>query len=145
MQSKLRGLFAFRLSRKAHGVRTAHPNPNLASPWVEKLVPPTVSAPLPAACRVHWRAAGDVSPPPAGAEIVVEDFLDGEEASFFALVDGETCVALASAQDHKAVGEGDVGDPTPPPPRPAPVRTHTHKHTHAPCSGHISASPAPWR
>ena len=45
----------------------------------------------------------------AGAEIVVEDFLEGEEASFFALVDGETCVALASAQDHKAVGEGDTG------------------------------------
>ncbi len=44
-----------------------------------------------------------------GAEIVVEDFLEGEEASFFALVDGETCVALASAQDHKAVGEGDTG------------------------------------
>jgi phosphoribosylamine--glycine ligase len=34
----------------------------------------------------------------AGAEIVVEEFLDGEEASFFALIDGETCVALASAQ-----------------------------------------------
>lgn len=33
-----------------------------------------------------------------GNEIVVEEFLDGEEASFFALVDGETCVALASAQ-----------------------------------------------
>lgn len=34
----------------------------------------------------------------SGAEIVVEEFLDGEEASFFALIDGETCVALASAQ-----------------------------------------------
>lgn len=33
-----------------------------------------------------------------GNEIVVEEFLDGEEASFFALIDGETCVALASAQ-----------------------------------------------
>jgi len=40
---------------------------------------------------------------------VVEQFLEGEEASFFALIDGETCVALASAQDHKAVGEGDTG------------------------------------
>eukprot|EP00208_Stichococcus_sp_RCC1054_P007238 CAMPEP_0206143182 /NCGR_PEP_ID=MMETSP1473-20131121/19571_1 /ASSEMBLY_ACC=CAM_ASM_001109 /TAXON_ID=1461547 /ORGANISM="Stichococcus sp, Strain RCC1054" /LENGTH=481 /DNA_ID=CAMNT_0053538475 /DNA_START=268 /DNA_END=1714 /DNA_ORIENTATION=- len=48
----------------------------------------------------------------AGAEIVVEEFLDGEEASFFALIDGETCVALASAQDHKAVGEGDTGPNT---------------------------------
>lgn len=44
-----------------------------------------------------------------GAEIVVEEFLAGEEASFFALIDGETCVALVSAQDHKAVGEGDTG------------------------------------
>jgi len=33
-----------------------------------------------------------------GSEIVVEEFLDGEEASFFALIDGETCIALASAQ-----------------------------------------------
>ncbi|KAK9915166.1 hypothetical protein WJX75_005509 [Coccomyxa subellipsoidea] len=48
----------------------------------------------------------------AGNEIIVEEFLDGEEASFFALVDGETCVALASAQDHKAVGEGDTGPNT---------------------------------
>jgi phosphoribosylamine---glycine ligase len=48
----------------------------------------------------------------AGAEIVVEDFLDGEEASFFALIDGETAIPLASAQDHKAVGEGDTGPNT---------------------------------
>ncbi|BDA43270.1 Phosphoribosylamine-glycine ligase [Coccomyxa sp. Obi] len=48
----------------------------------------------------------------AGTEIVVEEFLDGEEASYFALIDGETCVALASAQDHKAVGEGDTGPNT---------------------------------
>lgn len=41
--------------------------------------------------------------------MVIEAFLDGEEASFFAFIDGETCVALASAQDHKAVGEGDTG------------------------------------
>ena len=34
----------------------------------------------------------------AGSEVIVEEFLDGEEASFFALVDGRTCVALASAQ-----------------------------------------------
>lgn len=53
--------------------------------------------------------AGEGAARVAGAEIVVEDFLEGEEASFFALVDGETCVALASAQDHKAVGEGDTG------------------------------------
>jgi phosphoribosylamine--glycine ligase len=47
-----------------------------------------------------------------GAEIVVEEFLDGEEASFFALIDGEAAVPLASAQDHKAVGDGDTGPNT---------------------------------
>jgi phosphoribosylamine--glycine ligase len=44
--------------------------------------------------------------------LVIEEFLDGEEASLFALVDGETAVALASAQDHKRVGEGDTGPNT---------------------------------
>lgn len=48
----------------------------------------------------------------AGNEVVVEEFLDGEEASFFALIDGEAAVALASAQDHKAVGDGDTGPNT---------------------------------
>jgi phosphoribosylamine--glycine ligase len=48
----------------------------------------------------------------SGAEIVVEEFLSGEEASFFALVDGKTALALASAQDHKTVGEGDTGPNT---------------------------------
>src|SRR5438552_4007204 len=51
------------------------------------------------------RAAGD------GA-MVIEEFLTGEEASLFALVDGETAVPLASAQDHKRVGEGDTGPNT---------------------------------
>jgi len=51
------------------------------------------------------RAAGD-------GPLVVEEFLDGEEASLFALVDGETAVPLASAQDHKRVGEGDTGPNT---------------------------------
>jgi phosphoribosylamine--glycine ligase len=45
----------------------------------------------------------------AGAEIVIEEFLTGEEASFFALVDGETAVPFGTAQDHKRVGEGDTG------------------------------------
>ena len=45
----------------------------------------------------------------AGAEVVVEEFLDGEEASFFALCDGRDVLALATAQDHKRVGDGDVG------------------------------------
>ena len=48
----------------------------------------------------------------AGAEIVIEDFMKGEEASFFALCDGERALAFASAQDHKRVGEGDVGPNT---------------------------------
>lgn len=47
-----------------------------------------------------------------GAEIVVEECLVGEEASFFALVDGAEAVALASAQDHKRVGDGDTGPNT---------------------------------
>ena len=48
----------------------------------------------------------------AGHEIVIEEFLDGEEASFFALVDGRSALPLASAQDHKAVGDGDTGPNT---------------------------------
>jgi phosphoribosylamine--glycine ligase len=44
--------------------------------------------------------------------LVIEEFLVGEEASLFALVDGETAVSLASAQDHKRVGEGDTGPNT---------------------------------
>jgi phosphoribosylamine--glycine ligase len=43
---------------------------------------------------------------------VIEEFLEGEEASLFALVDGETALVLASAQDHKRVGEGDTGPNT---------------------------------
>jgi phosphoribosylamine--glycine ligase len=48
----------------------------------------------------------------AGAEVVIEEFLTGEEASFFALCDGNTAIALASAQDHKRVGDGDTGPNT---------------------------------
>ena len=48
----------------------------------------------------------------AGEDLVVEEYLVGEEASFFALVDGKTALPLASAQDHKAVGEGDTGPNT---------------------------------
>jgi phosphoribosylamine--glycine ligase len=50
-------------------------------------------------------AAGD-------GPLVIEEFLEGEEASLFAVVDGETAVPLASAQDHKRVGEGDTGPNT---------------------------------
>lgn len=45
----------------------------------------------------------------AGAEVVIEEFMDGEEASFFALCDGRIALALATAQDHKRVGDGDTG------------------------------------
>jgi len=48
----------------------------------------------------------------AGAEVVVEAYLDGEEASFFCLCDGTHALALASAQDHKRVGDGDTGPNT---------------------------------
>jgi phosphoribosylamine--glycine ligase len=47
-----------------------------------------------------------------GAEIVIEEFLQGEEASVFALVDGEHVLPLATAQDHKRVGDGDTGPNT---------------------------------
>jgi len=48
----------------------------------------------------------------AGAEVVVEEFLEGEEASFFCLCDGETALPFGTAQDHKRVGEGDTGPNT---------------------------------
>jgi phosphoribosylamine---glycine ligase len=48
----------------------------------------------------------------AGAEVVIEAFMTGEEASFFAICDGKMALALASAQDHKRVGEGDTGPNT---------------------------------
>ena len=48
----------------------------------------------------------------AGAEVVIEERLEGEEASVFALVDGKTVLPLASAQDHKQVGDGDTGPNT---------------------------------
>lgn len=48
----------------------------------------------------------------AGAEAVIEEFLDGEEASFFAITDGHTVVPFGSAQDHKRVGDGDTGPNT---------------------------------
>lgn len=48
----------------------------------------------------------------AGARIVVEEFLDGEEASFIVITDGETVLSLATSQDHKARDEGDTGPNT---------------------------------
>ncbi len=48
----------------------------------------------------------------AGSAVVIEEFLRGEEASFFALTDGETVLPFGSAQDHKRVGDGDTGPNT---------------------------------
>ena len=48
----------------------------------------------------------------AGSEVVIEQFLTGEEASFFAVTDGTAIVPLGTAQDHKRVGEGDTGPNT---------------------------------
>ncbi|WP_372921029.1 phosphoribosylamine--glycine ligase [Roseovarius sp.] len=48
----------------------------------------------------------------AGAEVVIEEFMRGEEASFFVLCDGETALPIGTAQDHKRVGEGDTGPNT---------------------------------
>ena len=48
----------------------------------------------------------------AGARVVVEEFLDGEEASFIVMVDGETALPMATSQDHKRVGDGDTGPNT---------------------------------
>jgi phosphoribosylamine--glycine ligase len=59
--------------------------------------------------RAEAEAAIDVV---GDAPLVIEEFLEGEEASLFALVDGENAVPLASAQDHKRVGEGDTGPNT---------------------------------
>lgn len=48
----------------------------------------------------------------AGAEVVIEEFMDGEEASFFVLCDGTDALPIGTAQDHKRVGEGDTGPNT---------------------------------
>ncbi|UCI18599.1 phosphoribosylamine--glycine ligase [Mesorhizobium sp. B2-1-8] len=48
----------------------------------------------------------------AGAEVVIEEFMTGEEASFFCLCDGTTALPFGTAQDHKRVGDGDVGPNT---------------------------------
>ena len=48
----------------------------------------------------------------AGAEVVIEEFMDGEEASFFVLCDGENVLPIGTAQDHKRVGEDDTGPNT---------------------------------
>ena len=66
-----------------------------------------VAASVDEACAAVDRLAASLGD--AAAEFVVEDALVGEEASFHALVDGAHALALAAAQDHKQVGDGDVG------------------------------------
>jgi phosphoribosylamine--glycine ligase len=70
-------------------------------------------------CQTHHQAEQAAAQMFSGAllgveetEVVLEEFLDGEEVSFFALCDGKHAVALAAAQDHKRVGEGDSGPNT---------------------------------
>lgn len=67
----------------------------------------------------------------AGSRVIIEEYLEGEEASFFALVDGENALPLESAQDHKRVGDGDVGPNTGGMGAysPAPIVTEELKHT----------------
>ena len=48
----------------------------------------------------------------AGSRVVVEEFLEGEEASFIAMVDGSHALPMATSQDHKRVGDGDAGPNT---------------------------------
>ena len=48
----------------------------------------------------------------AGARVVIEEFLEGEEASFISMVDGTTALPMATSQDHKRVGDGDTGPNT---------------------------------
>jgi phosphoribosylamine---glycine ligase len=72
----------------------------------------TVATDLDAAYRAVETALVERRFGDAGLEIVVEDCLVGEEASFFALVDGKTALPLATAQDYKRVGDGDIGPNT---------------------------------
>lgn len=55
---------------------------------------------------------GELSFGEAGREVVIEDYMEGEELSVFAVADGERCVILLPSQDHKRVGEGDTGPNT---------------------------------
>ncbi|WP_432213545.1 phosphoribosylamine--glycine ligase, partial [Pseudomonas aeruginosa] len=48
----------------------------------------------------------------AGSRVVIEEFLDGEEASFIVMVDGQNVLPMATSQDHKRVGDGDSGPNT---------------------------------
>jgi phosphoribosylamine--glycine ligase len=72
----------------------------------------TVAATLAEAYAAVDAALGEGRFGAAGAEIVVEEYLQGEEVSFFALIDGVNALPLIAAQDHKRVGDGDIGPNT---------------------------------
>ncbi len=72
----------------------------------------TIARDLNAACRAVDAALVERRFGQAGREVVIEDFLTGEEASFFALVDGKDVLPLATAQDFKRLGDGDTGPNT---------------------------------
>ena len=55
---------------------------------------------------------GDLQFGEAGRQVVIEEYMEGEELSVFAITDGENCVLLVPSQDHKRVGEGDTGPNT---------------------------------
>ncbi|MBP5858904.1 phosphoribosylamine--glycine ligase [Marivibrio halodurans] len=72
----------------------------------------TVATTVEEACAAVDQAMVDGAFGAAGATLVVEEFMEGEELSFFALVDGANALPLASAQDHKAAHDGDKGPNT---------------------------------
>ena len=72
----------------------------------------TVAMTLAEAEAAVGAAMGDKTFGAAGAELVIEDYLEGEEASFTALVDGTHVLPLAGSQDHKRIGDGDQGPNT---------------------------------
>jgi phosphoribosylamine---glycine ligase len=72
----------------------------------------TVAMSLPEAEAALIAAMRDEAFGAAGSAVVIEEFMEGEEASFFALVDGENALPLVAAQDHKRVGDGDIGPNT---------------------------------
>jgi len=64
------------------------------------------------ACAAVRSMLSDLDFGEAGREVVIEEFMEGEELSIFAVTDGERCVLLVPSQDHKQVGEGDTGPNT---------------------------------
>ena len=87
-----------------------------------------------------------------GSQVVIEEFLDGEEASFFALSDGDTAIEFGFAQDHKRVGDGDTGPNTggmgtysPPPIVTDTVRKETMEKIILPTVAAMKVEGAPYR